>query len=66
LTERVEKLIDGEVLEIQLAHRYANREDHNKIEARSFRFVAYRQEELVYFLFCPDPYPGELKLEPTE
>lgn len=42
LTERVTKLVDRDVLEVQLAHRYANREDHSKIVTKSFRFVAYR------------------------
>jgi hypothetical protein len=42
LTEQVSKLIDPDVLQIQLAHRYANAEDHNQLLPENFRFVSYR------------------------
>jgi hypothetical protein len=42
MTERVSKLLDRDVLEIQLAHRYADREENNKRVAKSLRYVAYR------------------------
>jgi hypothetical protein len=42
LTERVDKLLDKDILEIQLAARYSNREDHNQLLPENFRFVAYR------------------------
>jgi hypothetical protein len=42
LTERVEKLLDHDILEIQLAERYSNRENHNQLLPENFRFVAYR------------------------
>jgi hypothetical protein len=49
LTEPVAKLLDRQVLEVQLAHRYAAREDHNQLLAKSFRFVAYRN--LFFFIY---------------
>lgn len=42
LTERVGKLLDPEILEIQLAARYSSREDHNQLLPENFRYVAYR------------------------
>ena len=49
LTESVPKLLDRQVLEVQLVHRYAAREDHNKLLPNSFRYVAYRN--LFFFVY---------------
>jgi hypothetical protein len=42
LSDRVTKLLDPEILEIQLALRYRDREDNSDLKAESFRFAAYR------------------------
>jgi hypothetical protein len=46
-TEKVNKLLDSDVIEIQLAHRYANAEDKNQLRPENYRFVAYRN---IFFL----------------
>jgi hypothetical protein len=38
----VSKLLDRQVIEVQLAHRYVNGEDQNQLRPENFRFVAYR------------------------
>jgi hypothetical protein len=38
----VEKLLDKEILEIQLAHRNADSLDQNLLHPENFRFMAYR------------------------
>ncbi len=42
LSERVKKLLDPEVLEIQLALRYRDKADNCDLKAESFRYAAYR------------------------
>jgi hypothetical protein len=38
----VDKLLDQEILEIQLAHRNADSLDQNQLRPENFRFLAYR------------------------
>jgi hypothetical protein len=42
LSERVQKLLDPEILEIQISLRYRDRVDNSDLKPESFRFVAYR------------------------
>ena len=42
LSERVNKLLDRDVLEVQIGLRYRDREDNSDIRPESYRFVAYR------------------------
>jgi hypothetical protein len=42
LSERVSKLLDPDVLEIQIGLRYRDREDNSEKKPENYRFVAYR------------------------
>ena len=42
LTERVAKLLDPDVLEIQIGLRYRDRENNSEKKPENYRFVAYR------------------------
>ena len=42
MTEKVTKLLDPDVLEVQLSHRYADGEDKNQLKPENYRFMAYR------------------------
>jgi hypothetical protein len=41
-TERVGKLLDRDILEVQLAQRYSKREDRNQLRPENLRYAAYR------------------------
>jgi hypothetical protein len=43
----VSKLLDRDVHEVLLCHRYASGEDKNQLKPENFRFVAYRN---VFFI----------------
>ena len=42
VTERVAKLLDPDVLEIQIGLRYRDRENNSEKKPENYRFVAYR------------------------
>jgi hypothetical protein len=42
LSERVQKLLDPEILEVQISLRYRDRADNSDLKPEAFRFVAYR------------------------
>ncbi len=42
LSERVNKLLDPDILEIQIGIRHRDRMDNSELKPESFRFVAYR------------------------
>ena len=47
LGDKVKKLIDGDILQVQICHRYASGEDKNMLKPENFRYVAYRN---IFFL----------------
>jgi hypothetical protein len=46
-SEKVTKLLDQDVLQVQLCHRFASGEDRNQLKPENYRFIAYRN---VFFL----------------
>ncbi len=49
LTPQVDKLLDPDVVEIQLAHRYSDLQDQNQLLPQNYRFVSYRN--LFFFIY---------------
>jgi hypothetical protein len=47
LSEKVAKLLDRDVLDVQLCHRFAKDEDKNQQKPENYRFIAYRN---VFFI----------------
>ncbi len=47
LSDKVKKLIDGDILQVQICHQYASGEDKNMLKPENFRYVAYRN---IFFL----------------
>ena len=45
--DKVKKLLDPDVLTVQICHRYATGEDKNQLKPENFRYIAYRN---VFFL----------------
>jgi hypothetical protein len=49
MTDRVAKLLDRDIIEIQLAHRYHDGIDQNQLKPENFRFIAYRN--IFFFVY---------------
>jgi hypothetical protein len=50
LTDHVAKLLDRDVLEIQIALRYRDGMDHSEAKPEAFRFVAYRNKWKIFMI----------------
>jgi hypothetical protein len=71
-TQRMTKLLDRDVLDIQLCHRWASGEDKTQKKPENYRYVAYRN---IFFLLygrtrprmsrCPLPSCVVLKIRET-